>query len=71
MGLSWSARLPDKNSDNVADATIDMLLPFKGYLHTPTFDNGREFAHHGRVSEALGIKIFFAKPYHSWERGAN
>ena len=71
MGLSWSARLPDKNSDNVADAIIDMLLPFKGYLHTLTFDNGREFAHHERVSEALGIKIFFAKPYHSWERGAN
>lgn len=23
------------------------------------------------VSEALGISIFFAKPYHSWERGAN
>lgn len=48
-----------------------MLLPFKGYLHTLTFDNGREFAHHERVSEALGIKIYFAKPYHSRERGAN
>ena len=71
LGLSWSMQLPDKNSDNVADAIIEMLLPFKGYLHTLTFDNGREFAHHERVSEALGIKIYFAKPYHSWERGAN
>lgn len=42
-GLSWSRLLPVKNSDNVADAIIDILLPFKGYLHTLTFDNGREF----------------------------
>ena len=35
-----------------------MLLPFKGYLHTLTFDNGREFAHHEKISEALGISIF-------------
>lgn len=70
-GFSWSAQLEDKGADNVADAIIQMLMPFKGYLHTLTFDNGREFAHHKKVSEALGISIFFAKPYHSWERGAN
>ena len=70
-GFSWSAQLEDKGADNVADAIIQMLMPFKGYLHTLTFDNGREFAHHEKVSEALGISIFFAKPYHSWERGAN
>ncbi len=23
------------------------------------------------VSAALGCKIYFARPYHSWERGAN
>ena len=70
-GFSWSAQLEDKGADNVADAIIQMLMPFKGYLHTLTFDNGRESAHHEGVSEALGISIFFAKPYHSWERGAN
>lgn len=70
-GYSWSAQLEDKDADNVADAIIQMLMPFKGYLHTLTFDNGREFAHHEKVSEVLGISIFFAKPYHSWERGAN
>ena len=69
--LSWSMQLSGKNSDEVAAAAIKLLLPFKGYLHTLTFDNGREFAHHEKISEALGISIFFAKPYHSWERGAN
>jgi len=43
----------------------------KAYLHTLTFDNGREFAHHERTVQELGISVFFAKPYHSWERGAN
>lgn len=42
-GFSWSAQLEDKGADNVADAIIQMLMPFKGYLHTLTFDNGREF----------------------------
>ena len=69
--LSWSAKLSGKNADEVAGAIIELLLPFKGYLHTLTFDNGREFAHHGKVSDALGINVYFAKPYHSWERGAN
>lgn len=70
-GFSWSAQLDGKGADNVADAIIQMLKPFKGYLHTLTFDNGREFAHHEKGSEALGISIFFAKPYHSWGRGVN
>ncbi len=70
-GFSWSEQLDDKGADNVADAIIRMLLPFKGHLHTLTFDNGREFAHHEKVAKALDIKIFFAKAYHSWERGAN
>ena len=70
-GISLSEQLDNKGADGVADAIIRMLLPFKGYLHTLTLDNGREFAHHEKVSEALGINIFFAKPYHSWERGAN
>jgi IS30 family transposase len=70
-GFSWSMQLDTKESDGVADAIIKMLSPFAGYLHTLTFDNGREFVRHEKVSKALGIKIYFAKPYHSRERGAN
>ncbi|CAC9526915.1 Mobile element protein [uncultured Gammaproteobacteria bacterium] len=32
-----------------------------------TFDNGREFSWH----ENLDCNTYFAKPYHSWERGLN
>ena len=31
----------------------------------------KEFAKFGRIRQALGIKVYFAKPYHSWERGTN
>ncbi len=68
---SWSAMLDSKKADAVADAVISMLRPFKGLLHTLTFDNGREFSNHQKIAEELGIQVFFAKPYHSWERGTN
>jgi IS30 family transposase len=36
-----------------------------------TFDNGLEFAEHGRMTAVLGTKVYFAKPYASWQRGSN
>jgi IS30 family transposase len=39
--------------------------------NTLTVDNGKEFAGHSSLSQALSIDIFFAHPYHSWERGLN
>ena len=38
---------------------------------TITFDNGKEFAYHKQIAEALGCDVYFARPYHSWERGTN
>jgi len=38
---------------------------------TLTLDNGKEFSRHERVATKTGIDIFFAHPYHSWERGTN
>ncbi len=38
---------------------------------TLTCDNGKEFSGHRELSELLGVDIYFATPYHSWERGLN
>jgi transposase, IS30 family len=38
---------------------------------TMTFDNGKEFAEHCRLSEQLALAIYFAKPYAAWQRGTN
>ena len=40
-------------------------------IRTITADNGTEFHQHRQVEEATGVKFFFARPYHSWERGTN
>ena len=32
---------------------------------------GKEFAAHQDIAHALKAKIFFATPYHAWERGLN
>jgi IS30 family transposase len=36
-----------------------------------TFDNGKEFAQHQKLSATLGLETYFAEPYRSWQRGTN
>jgi len=38
---------------------------------TMTTDNGREFARFKELEKSLGLKVYFAHPYTSWERGLN
>jgi len=42
-----------------------------GAVITLTVDNGKEFAAHSQLGNAIGGEVFFAHPYHSWERGLN
>jgi len=50
---------------------IKLLTPIKEMVLTITFDNGKEFAKHESIAKALDCNAYFAKPYHSWERGQN
>ena len=63
--------LKTKEAQEVTEATIKMLEPFKDKVKTITADNGREFAYHEKIATALSALFFFARPYHSWERGTN
>ncbi len=38
---------------------------------TITAGNGTEFHQYRQVEEATGVWFYFARPYHSWERGTN
>lgn len=69
--FSLIAKVPNKSANNVTDAIVSMLKPIKEHLHTITFDNGKEFAHHQTMADKLAVNIYFAHPYHSWERGLN
>jgi len=69
--LELIAVVPSKHADGVTKAIIDLLLPYRSTLQTITFDNGKEFAFHERISKGLKVETYFAHPYHSWERGLN
>ena len=67
----WIAKLNGKNAQELALKAIQILTPFAPFIHTITADNGKEFADHKTIANALNIDFYFARPYHSWERGAN
>jgi len=63
--------LPDKTKDSVIKACRKQLAKLKEFFKTITYDNGKEFAGHAKIAKMLQCDIYFAKPYHSWERGLN
>jgi len=40
-------------------------------IQTIIVDNGKQFALHKEITQQLKVAIYFAHPYHSWERGTN
>lgn len=53
-------------------ASVKRLKRFpKRKRQTATYDNGVEFSEHQKTERDAEIKIYFAHPYHSWERGTN
>lgn len=61
----------NKTAETVTRAVTEALAPLRAFVHTITCDNGKEFAMHARITESLNAQVYFAKPYHSWERGLN
>jgi transposase, IS30 family len=69
--LTIVKRVPDKQSDEMAKAIIKLLRPYKDSVLTITADNGREFSRHQKISKSLRANVYFAHPFHAWERGLN
>ena len=70
-GMLKMAKLDNKEASTITQKAIELLADWKPFLNTITTDNGKEFAYHEQIAESLNIDYFFARPYHSWERGAN
>lgn len=64
-------KVDSKHAEGVAEATIALLKPYRDKALTITADNGKEFAEHEKIAAALQATVYFAHPYHSWERGIN
>jgi len=64
-------QLPSRHSTGVTEAVVELLRPHRAVCQTLTFDNGKEFAQHEQIAQRLRAQVYFAHPYHSWERGTN
>ena len=64
------SRLADGSAANFNRAAQRTLGKLPAALRkTATVDNGKEFAGFRQLEERLGLRIYFARPYHAWERG--
>lgn len=43
----------------------------RSWRRSITFDNGKEFMDYQRIARFLGLAVYFAMPYRSWQRGTN
>lgn len=66
-----AAKVLGKYASGVTTAITQLLYPHKDKCYTMTFDNGKEFAEHEIITIKLDADVYFAHPYHSWERGLN
>jgi transposase, IS30 family len=65
------SKLPRPTATATHRATVHRLNPLRDHVHTITYDNGKEFAGHRDTADILCAQVFFATPYHAWERGVN
>lgn len=71
-GYLLADKLENATAEETKKKTVKRFekLPKKKRLSC-TYDNGNTFMEYERTEKDLGIKIYFAHPYHSWERGTN
>ena len=62
-----------KSKDRTANSINHILYRASNgnKIITATFDNGKEFSKHKKLTSKTGIKVFFADPYSPWQRGTN
>lgn len=59
-----------KHSKTIMDAMTERLLKEGIKVKSMTFDNGTEFAEHGKLKDALGANTYFCDPGAPWQKGS-
>ena len=52
-----------------ANSKLSDILVWRITIKTITTDNGPEFADHLTITKKIGVKVYFAHPYSSWQKG--
>lgn len=70
-GYLVAKKLDNPNGEEMLGAvTMLQAVPAAKRL-TLTLDNGFEMSEHEEMERRTGLQVYFAHPYHSWERGTN
>ena len=71
-GYLIADKLDSVTAEGIRETTVKRMARIpRNKRHTITYDNGSEFADHERIERFTGVSVYFAYPYHSWERGTN
>jgi IS30 family transposase len=71
-GILFADKLERATAELTEEKTIKRFKKIpRNKKHTLTYDNGSTFASHKETERKTKIDIYFAFPYHSWERGCN
>jgi transposase, IS30 family len=71
-GMLFADKLERATAELTKEKTIKRFVKIpRRKKHTLTYDNGTTFADHQETERKTKINIYFAFPYHSWERGCN
>ena len=71
-GYALVGHIPRNTKEAFRLCAEHLLEPLPAHLkRSLTLDNGTEMADFEELERNAGIRIYFAHPYHSWERGSN
>jgi IS30 family transposase len=71
-GFLLAGLIPKASKENFRICTEQLMgkLPTR-LMRSITLDNGREMNDYEEIENNLRLPVYFAHPYHSWERGTN
>lgn len=70
-GAVLLGKLSGRKVNGLNRRLIELIEAHPGLFKTITADNGTEFHGFAAIERRTGVPIYFATPYHSWERGTN
>lgn len=70
-GFAMLGKLRNRTSQGMTRRLRRLIRRAPRAFNTLTADNGTEFHDYQALEATTGVRVYFATPYHAWERGSN